>query len=114
VFVWIATQTFVNIGAVLGVLPIIGLPLPLVSYGGSALLVTMAGIGMLLSFARLEPGTAAALAAGPTLRARLRGGAGVPVRSRTADRSRPVPRPLPRTAAPRTSVGRAGRSPGRR
>ena len=39
-------------GAVLGLLPITGVPLPLVSYGGSALVPTMLGLGMLLSFAR--------------------------------------------------------------
>jgi len=49
---WILVQALVNIGAVLGLLPITGVPLPLVSYGGSALLPTMLGLGMLLSFAR--------------------------------------------------------------
>ncbi len=49
---WILVQALVNIGAVLGILPITGVPLPLVSYGGSALLPTMLGLGMLLSFAR--------------------------------------------------------------
>jgi cell division protein FtsW len=59
---WIAVQALVNIGAVLGVLPITGIPLPLVSYGGSALLPVMGALGMLLSFARQEPGAKAALA----------------------------------------------------
>jgi cell division protein FtsW len=49
---WLLVQAMVNIGAVLGILPIMGVPLPLVSYGGSALVPTMLGIGMLLSFAR--------------------------------------------------------------
>jgi cell division protein FtsW len=49
---WLLVQAMVNIGAVLGLLPIMGVPLPLVSYGGSALVPTMLGIGMLLSFAR--------------------------------------------------------------
>jgi cell division protein FtsW len=60
---WIAVQALVNIGAVLGVLPITGIPLPLVSYGGSALLPVLVALGMLLSFARHEPGAQAALAA---------------------------------------------------
>ncbi len=59
--VWIAVQALVNIGAVLGLLPIAGLPLPLVSYGGAALLITLVAVGMLLAFARSEPGAAAAL-----------------------------------------------------
>ena len=49
---WVLVQALVNIGAVLGLLPITGVPLPLVSYGGSALVPTMLGLGMLLSFAR--------------------------------------------------------------
>lgn len=49
---WIAVQGVVNIGAVLGLLPITGVPLPLVSYGGSSLVPLLIGIGMLLSFAR--------------------------------------------------------------
>lgn len=58
---WIAVQALVNIGAVLGLLPIAGLPLPLVSYGGAALLITLVAVGMLLAFARSEPGAAEAL-----------------------------------------------------
>jgi len=49
---WILVQAFVNIGAVLGVVPITGLPLPFVSFGGSALVVTMAAYGILLNIAR--------------------------------------------------------------
>jgi cell division protein FtsW len=49
---WILIQAFVNIGAVVGVLPITGVPLPFVSFGGSSLLVTMASVGLLLSVAR--------------------------------------------------------------
>jgi cell division protein FtsW len=49
---WLMVQALVNIGAVVGLLPIMGVPLPLVSYGGSALLPTMLGLGLLLSFAR--------------------------------------------------------------
>jgi cell division protein FtsW len=60
---WIVVQALVNIGAVIGVLPITGVPLPLVSAGVSSLLVTMAAIGMLMAFAKREPGAAEALAA---------------------------------------------------
>lgn len=59
---WIIVQALVNIGAVLGVLPITGVPLPLVSAGVSSLLVTMTAIGMLMGFAKREPGAADALA----------------------------------------------------
>jgi cell division protein FtsW len=59
-----AMQAVVNIGVVIGVLPITGVPLPLVSAGLSSLLVTLIALGMLMSFARLEPGAQEALAAG--------------------------------------------------
>jgi cell division protein FtsW len=49
---WILIQAFVNVGAVVGVLPITGVPLPFVSFGGSSLVVTMASVGLLLNVAR--------------------------------------------------------------
>jgi cell division protein FtsW len=68
---WIVVQALVNIAAVIGLLPITGVPLPLVSAGLSSLLVTLAALGMLMSFAKREPGASQALAAagpGPVLR----------------------------------------------
>jgi cell division protein FtsW len=68
---WIVVQALVNMGAVIGVLPIEGVPLPLVSAGLSSLLVTLVALGMLMSFAKREPGASQALAAagpGPALR----------------------------------------------
>ncbi|MBL1066777.1 putative lipid II flippase FtsW [Streptomyces sp. 7-21] len=59
---WLMTQTVINIGGVLGLLPIAGVPLPLFSYGGSALLPTMFAVGLLISFARSDPAAKAALA----------------------------------------------------
>jgi cell division protein FtsW len=76
--VWLTTQALVNMGAVLGLLPITGVPLPLISAGVSSLIVTMAAVGMLMSFARSEPGAADALAAaGPSLPRRLLGWLGI-------------------------------------
>lgn len=49
---WIGVQAFINMGAVTGLLPITGVPLPFISYGGSSLVFTMAAIGILLSVAR--------------------------------------------------------------
>ncbi len=61
----IAGQATINIGGVVGLVPVTGLPLPLISDGGSALVVTLAMIGMLASFARAEPDAARALHARP-------------------------------------------------
>ncbi|WP_106516498.1 putative lipid II flippase FtsW [Streptomyces himastatinicus] len=69
---WITAQAVINIGAVLGLLPIAGVPLPLFSYGGSALLPTMFAVGLLIAFARAEPAARAALAMRqPALRKKL-------------------------------------------
>jgi cell division protein FtsW len=61
----IAGQATINIAGVVGLMPVTGLPLPLISDGGSALVVTLAMIGMLASFARAEPAAARALHARP-------------------------------------------------
>ncbi|WP_235501061.1 putative lipid II flippase FtsW [Agreia sp. Leaf244] len=50
--VWIIGQAFVNIAVVLQVIPVLGVPLPLISSGGSALVTTLVGIGLVLSIAR--------------------------------------------------------------
>ncbi|MEE6280246.1 putative lipid II flippase FtsW [Georgenia sunbinii] len=60
---WILGQALINIGVVIGLLPVIGVPLPLVSAGGSALIATLLAMGIVLSFARSEPGAPEALRA---------------------------------------------------
>jgi len=50
---WVVGQAFVNVGTVIGLLPITGVTLPLVSAGGSSLLVTMTALGLLINVARL-------------------------------------------------------------
>ena len=49
---WVCGQAFVNMGAVTSLLPVTGVPLPFVSFGGSSLVVTMAATGILLNVAR--------------------------------------------------------------
>jgi cell division protein FtsW len=51
---WIVGQALINLGAVLQLLPITGVPLPFISYGGSSLLPSLMAIGVLLAFARRE------------------------------------------------------------
>jgi cell division protein FtsW len=63
--IWFVGQAIVNIGGVVGLLPITGLPLPFISDGGSALVVALAAAGMLTAAARSEPDAAEALHARP-------------------------------------------------
>ncbi|GAA2284946.1 putative lipid II flippase FtsW [Glycomyces scopariae] len=63
VTIWIAGQAFINIGGVLGLIPMTGVPLPFISDGGTALVVVLAAVGMLAGFARAEPDAAQALRA---------------------------------------------------
>lgn len=62
IVVWLLGQMIINVGMVLALLPVIGIPLPLVSYGGSALLPSLVALGLLVGFARREPEAARALA----------------------------------------------------
>jgi cell division protein FtsW len=62
IVIWLMGQMIINIGMVLALLPVIGIPLPLVSYGGSALVPSLVALGLLIGFARREPEAAAALA----------------------------------------------------
>ena len=86
---WFCVQAFVNIGAVIGILPITGVPLPFVSAGGSSLVFGMAAAGLLLSVARQAtvrslpahpPGT------GSTSRSRAGRSGGKPVHGDRGDR----------------------------
>jgi len=52
---WIAIQVILNIGSTLSVLPVVGVTLPFVSYGGSALVATYMGIGFVIGAARRDP-----------------------------------------------------------
>jgi len=49
---WLAVQAFVNVGAAIAILPVTGVPLPFVSFGGSSMVSTMAATGVLLNIAR--------------------------------------------------------------
>lgn len=51
---WVVGQAVINMGAVTGLLPITGVPLPLVSFGGSALVFTLAALGIMINIARQE------------------------------------------------------------
>jgi cell division protein FtsW len=48
----IVLQAFINMGVVTGLLPVTGIGLPFISYGGSSMLITMVGVGTLLNISR--------------------------------------------------------------
>ena len=58
--IWLCGQAVINVGYVTGLLPVTGIPLPLISAGGTSLLVTFFVLGMLVSFARHESAAVAA------------------------------------------------------
>ena len=58
---WITSQAVINVGAVIGVLPVTGIPLPFISFGGSSLIITMAAVGILLNIASHERAAPTAL-----------------------------------------------------
>ena len=59
--VWLVLQGVINMAAVAGLVPITGIPLPLISFGGSSLVPTLIAVGVLAAVARSEPGAALAL-----------------------------------------------------
>ena len=61
VVIWLMAHVVINIGMVLALLPVIGIPLPLVSYGGSSLVPELVALGLVIGFARAEPSAAGAL-----------------------------------------------------
>jgi cell division protein FtsW (lipid II flippase) len=68
VMIWLVGQGLVNIGVVLGLLPVLGVPLPLISAGGTALISSLFGIGVVLSFTRTPSNSLSE----PALRGRAR------------------------------------------
>jgi len=50
--IWITLQAFLNIAAYIGLIPLTGIPMPFVSYGGSSMIVTLCGLGILLNISK--------------------------------------------------------------
>jgi cell division protein FtsW len=61
IVLWLMAHVIINIGMVLALLPVIGIPLPLVSYGGSSLVPELVALGLVIGFARSDPAAAGAL-----------------------------------------------------
>lgn len=51
---WIAIQTLINLAAMVAIVPLTGVPLPFISYGGSSLIITLAGVGILLNISKYQ------------------------------------------------------------
>lgn len=56
IMTWFMAQSFLNIGAIVGIMPLTGVPLPFVSHGGTALAIALAAVGILLNVARQTVG----------------------------------------------------------
>lgn len=64
---WLVGQALINMGVVLELLPVAGVPLPLISSGGTSLVMSLAAIGVLMAYARSEPGAPEAFSARPSV-----------------------------------------------
>lgn len=53
---WIVIQALINIGGMISIMPMTGVPLPMVSYGGSAMLVALASVGILINISKQTRG----------------------------------------------------------
>lgn len=116
---WLSAQALINIGYVAGMLPVTGIPLPLISFGGTSLIITLFALGMLTNFARHEPEAVAVLTAKgrgrvarllllpapnldylkpPRRRQRRRPATASPTRTRQPQRLHPAPRSQQRPA----------------
>ncbi|MGB9280175.1 MAG: putative lipid II flippase FtsW [Pseudonocardiaceae bacterium] len=105
---WLVSQAAINIGYVVGLLPITGIPLPLISSGGTSLALTMLAFGLLANFARHEPQAVSALRH-ESSRSGRRG-----VLPRLVQLRPPVPYiPPPYVPAPRSRAGTSPISSGR-
>ncbi|MBT3419392.1 MAG: putative lipid II flippase FtsW [Candidatus Magasanikbacteria bacterium] len=52
IIIWFAAQSFVNIGAMVGIMPVTGVPLPFVSHGGTSLMIAMGAVGILINISK--------------------------------------------------------------
>jgi cell division protein FtsW len=114
--IWLCGQAVINIGYVTGLLPVTGIPLPLISAGGTSLLITFFVLGMLISFARHESAavTAARRAQRRGQRTRLERWCRIPVpRAYVPPKRRPRTAPTTGTRARANAGTRLGGNPRR-
>jgi cell division protein FtsW len=108
IMVWLLGQATVNMAVVTGLAPVVGIPLPFISYGGSALLMSLCAIGVVLSLARAQ------MAPGMQPRGLVRfGPAGLARSLRKSVAARAAARngsskAAPKSAAPKSTAPRSG------
>ncbi len=115
--IWLCGQAVINIGYVTGLLPVTGIPLPLISAGGTSLLVTFFVFGMLVGFARHEAHavTAARRAHRLGRRSRLERWCRIPLpQPYVPPKRRRVAPPMTRSTAPSTRSSAGVRAPAAR
>lgn len=107
IMVWLLGQATVNMAVVTGLAPVVGIPLPFISYGGSALLMSLCAIGVVLSLARAQ------MAPGLQPQRLLRfGPAGLAANLRKRNAARGAARNAARTATRNTAKNATGRTAG--
>jgi cell division protein FtsW len=104
---WLGLQTLVNLGAVTGLLPVTGVPLPFVSFGGSSLVVTMAAVGILVNIGRAKAPARAAAWEGPATPPTKPRRTKKKRKASSSSTARPKPRPSGRKAPRSRSTGGA-------
>ncbi|MGH4026677.1 MAG: FtsW/RodA/SpoVE family cell cycle protein, partial [Pseudonocardiaceae bacterium] len=109
---WLVAQAAINIGYVVGLLPVTGLPLPLISSGGTSVALTMLVFGLLANFARHEPQAVSALRS-ELARSGRQGVISRLLRLRPPLPHAPAPRPARRTTRPVRTGAPAQRTGGR-
>jgi cell division protein FtsW len=106
--VWVVSQAGINIGYVVGLLPVTGIPLPLISYGGTSTVTFMAAFGLLANCARHEPDAVSALRGHGRGRFGKLLGLPAPRPYQPAPRRKPAPPNRPERG-PRTPTARTAR-----
>ena len=112
IVIWLMAHVVINIGMVLALLPVIGIPLPLVSYGGSSLVPELVALGLVIGFARTGPDAAAELHRRRRARRAVNALSARPAAARPAA-ARPPPRGAEGRGDPREAGPARGRGHGR-
>jgi cell division protein FtsW len=110
---WIVTEAIINMGAAIDILPVTGIPLPFISFGGSSMMISMAAAGMLVNIARQAKGTRGVISL-EAKRAEREGKKSTTSSRSTGSRTTPSTKRATTTATRSTARATAKRSAARR